>query len=27
MLMGQNGKDRELFSAGLTVESLIAGKS
>lgn len=26
MLMGRHNKDRELFSAGLTVESLIAGK-
>jgi len=27
MLMGRHGKDRELFSAGLTVESIIAGQS
>jgi len=27
MLMGQHGKDRRLFSAGLTVESIIAGQS
>lgn len=27
MLMGRHNKDRELFSAGLTVESLIAGQS
>jgi len=27
MLMGRHGKDRPLFSAGLTVESIIAGQS